>query len=95
MYGDKIPRDHCGRFRKGKPGGPGRPYGSLTRIKAPLGFLRDAVASSERYGEAALAHLIQTNPVRYFLLMVAIETGEFRVRRRGKSAAPDRHQQLG
>ena len=47
MYGDKIPRDHRGRFRRGKPGGPGRPYGSLTKIKAPLGFLRDAVANWE------------------------------------------------
>ena len=88
MYGDEIPRDHRGRFRRGKPGGPGRPYGSLTRINAPLGFLRDAVANWERYGEAALTHLIQTDPVRYFLLMVAIETGEFRVRRAAKALCP-------
>jgi len=84
MYGDVIPRDHRGRFRKGKPGGPGRPYGSLTKIKAPLDFLRDAVANWERHGEAALTHLRLTDPMRYFLLMVAIETGEFRVRRRAK-----------
>src|SRR6516162_308031 len=90
MYGDEIPRDHRGRFRKGKPGGPGN--GSLTKIKAPLGFLRDAVANWERDGEAALTHLRLTDPIRYFLLMVAIETGEFRVRRRAKSGAADRHQ---
>jgi hypothetical protein len=83
MYGDEIPRDHRGRFRKGKPGGPGRPYGSLTKIRAPLGFLRDAVADWERHGQAALTQLRLTNPARYFLLMVAIETGEFRVLRRG------------
>ena len=85
MYGDKIPRDHLGRFRKGKPGGPGRPYGSRTKIKAPLGFLRDAVANWERHGEAALTHLRLTDPVRYFLLMVAIETGEFRIQGRGRA----------
>jgi hypothetical protein len=50
-----------------------------------LGFLRDAVANWERYGEAALTHLSLTDPVRYFLLMVAIETGEFRIRRRGRA----------
>ena len=72
MYGDKIPRDQRGRFRKGKPGGPGRPYGSRTKIKAPLGFLRDAVANWERHGEAAITHLRLTDPMRYFLLMVAI-----------------------
>ena len=88
MYADEIPRDHRGRFRKGKPGGPGRPDRSLTKIKAPLGFLRDAVANWERHGEAALTRLRLTDPVRYFLLMVAIETGEFRVqRRRDKRAA--------
>jgi hypothetical protein len=80
MYGDEIPRDHRGRFRKGKPGGPGRPYGSLTKINAPLGG--DAVADWERHGEAAISRLRMTDPVRYFLLMVAIETGEFRVQRR-------------
>jgi hypothetical protein len=84
MCGDKIPRDQRGRFRKGKPGGPGRPYGSLTKIRAPLGFLRDAVANWERYGEAAITQLRLTDPMRYFLLMVAIETGEFRVQRRGR-----------
>jgi hypothetical protein len=61
MYRDEIPRDHRGRFRKGKPGGPGRPYGSLTKIKAPLGFLRDAVADWERRGEAALTQLRLTD----------------------------------
>jgi len=89
MYGDEIPRDHRGRFRKGKPGGPGRPYGSLTKVKAPLSFLRDAVADWERHGEAAISRLRLTDPMRYFLLMVAIETGEFRVqRRRDKRARP-------
>ena len=39
-----------------------------------MGFLRDAVANWERYGEAALTHLSRTDPVRYFLLMVAVET---------------------
>ena len=85
MYGDKIPRDHRGRFRRGKPGGPGRPYGSLTKIKAPLGFLRDAVANWEKYGEASLTQLRITDPARYFLPMVAIETGEFRIQRRGRA----------
>jgi hypothetical protein len=91
MYGDEIPRDRRGRFRKGKPGGPGRPYyGSLTKIKAPLGFLRDAVANWERHGEAALTRLRLTDPMRYFLFMVAIETDEFRVQRRGRAKGPDR-----
>jgi hypothetical protein len=62
---------------RASPAGPGRPYGSLTKIKAPLGFLRDAVANWERHGEAALTRLRLTDPMRYFLLMVAIETGEF------------------
>jgi hypothetical protein len=84
MYGDEIPRDHRGRFRKGELGG--RP---ALWEKAPLGFLRDAVANCERHGEAALTHLRLTDPMRYFLLMVAIETGEFRVqRRRDKRARP-------
>ena len=47
------------------------------------GFLRDAVANWERHGEAAITHLRLTDPMRYFLLMVAIETGEFRIQRRG------------
>lgn len=88
MSTDDIPRDNRGRFRRGKPGGPGRPFGSLTRISAPLGFFRDAVASWERHGEAALTQLRQTDPVRYFLLMVAIEAGEFRVSRRWRTKAP-------
>jgi hypothetical protein len=62
--GDEILRDHRGRFRKGKPGGPGRPYGSLTKIKAPLRFLRDAVADRERHGEAAISPLRPTDPMR-------------------------------
>jgi hypothetical protein len=62
----------------------GPPYGSLTKIKAPLGFLHDAVANRENYGEAALTHLRLTDPMQYFLLMVAIETGQFRIRRRAK-----------
>jgi hypothetical protein len=52
-----------------------------------LGFLRDAVANWEKYGEAAFTQLRLTDPMRYFLLMVAIETGEFRIRRRAKSAS--------
>jgi hypothetical protein len=72
---------------KPNPAGLGA-YGSLTKINAPLGFLRDAVADWERHGEAAISRLRMTDPVRYFLLMVAIETGEFRVqRRRDKRAA--------
>ncbi len=82
MSGDNIPRDRRGRFRPGKPGGPGRPFGSLTRVSAPLGFFRDVVADWEQHGKAAITQLSLTDPVRYFLLMLAIETGEFRVRRR-------------
>jgi hypothetical protein len=48
MTDDDIPGDDRGRFLRGKPGGPGRPRGSFTKIKAPLGFLRDAVANWER-----------------------------------------------
>jgi hypothetical protein len=55
----------------------------LTKLKAPLDFLRDAVTNWERHGEDALTQLKHTDPMRYFLLMVAIETGEFRIRRRG------------
>ncbi len=77
-----IPRDSRGRFRPGKPGGPGRPLGSLSRVGAPLAFFRDVVADWEQHGKAAIAQLCMTAPVRYFLLMLAIETGEFRVRRR-------------
>jgi hypothetical protein len=47
-----------------------------------LSFLRDAVADWERHGEAAISRLRLTDPMRYFLLMVAIETGEFRIHRR-------------
>jgi len=79
---DDILRDHRGRFLRGKLGGPGRPRGSFTKIKVPLGFLRDAVANWERYGEAAFTQLMRTDPLGYFHLMIAIETGEFRVRRR-------------
>jgi hypothetical protein len=87
MSSDDIPRDSRGRFRPGKPGGPGRPFGSLTRINAPLAFFRDVVADWEQHGRAAITQLVLTDPVRYFLLMRAIETGEFGVRRRrhGKS----------
>jgi len=79
---DDIPRDHRGRFLRGKFGGPGRPRGSFTKIKVPLGFLRDPVANWERCGEAAFTQLMRTDPLGYFHLMIAIETGEFRVRRR-------------
>jgi hypothetical protein len=66
-----------------------RPVGSLTPLKAPLGFFRDAVAIWEEHGEAALERLVLADPGRYFLLMVAMEAGDFRVRRsrRAKSAA--------
>ena len=54
MPGDDIPRDSRGRFRPDKPGGPGRPFGSLTRINAPLAFFRDVVADWEQHGKAAI-----------------------------------------
>jgi hypothetical protein len=79
---DNIPRDSRGRFRKGKPGGPGRPFGSLSRVKAPLAFFRDVVRNWEQHGEATLTQLILTDPARYVLLMSAIAAGDFRVRRR-------------
>jgi hypothetical protein len=79
---DDIPRDARGRFLCGKPGGPGRPFGSFTRISAPLDFFRDVVADWERHGDAAIRRLRLTDPVRYFLLLVAMETGVFRIRRR-------------
>lgn len=82
MSGDDIPRDRRGRFRPGKPGGPGRPFGSLTRINAPLAFFRDVVVDWEQHGKAAITQLRHTDPLRYFLLMLAIETDQFRVRRR-------------
>jgi hypothetical protein len=82
---DDIPRDGRGRFLRGKPGGPGRPRGSFTKIKVPLGFLRDAVANWERYGDAAFMQLMRTDPLRYFHLMIAIESGEFRVERRRRA----------
>ena len=88
MASNDIPRDNRGRFLRGKSGGPGRPVGSLTRIKAPPGFLSDVAANWERHGESALTHLRLTDPVRYFLLMVAIETGEFRITRRRRIKAP-------
>jgi hypothetical protein len=50
----------------------------LTKIKAPLDFLRDAVTNWERHGEAALTQLRHTDPMRNFLLMVAIETDDAR-----------------
>ncbi len=84
MSGD---RDSRGRFRPGKPGGPGRPFGSLTRVSAPLGFFRDVVADWEEHGQAALRQLCVNDPERYFLLMLAVETGEFRVRRRRRCGA--------
>ncbi len=82
MFADDIPRDSHGRFRPGKPGGPGRPFDSLSRINAPPAFFRDVVSDWEEHGQAALRQLCVTDPERYFLLMLAIETGEFRVRRR-------------
>jgi hypothetical protein len=46
------------------------------------------MANWEKYGEASLTQLRITDPARYFLPMVAIETGEFRIqRRRAQSAA--------
>ena len=83
-----IPRDDRGRFLRGKPGGPGRPFGSLTRINASPDFLCDVVANWERHGEAALTHLRLTDPARFFLLTVAVETGQFRVTRRRRIKAP-------
>jgi hypothetical protein len=85
MIGEDTPRDGRGRFLPGKPGGPGRPIGSFTRIKAPLGFLRDAVANWERNGDAAFTQLMLSDPIRYFFLMIAIETGEFRISRRRRA----------
>ncbi len=82
MIDDDIPRDSQGRFLRGKPGGPGRPRGSFNSIKVPLSFIRDAVANWERNGEAAFTRLMLTDPVKYFHLMIALETGEFRVLRR-------------
>ena len=91
MSSHDIPRDSRGRFQRGKPGGPGRLFGSLGRIEAPLAFFRDAVASWERYGEAVLTQLRLTDPARYFLLMIAIETGEFCVRRRRRAKGASGH----
>lgn len=88
MASDDIPRDDRGRFRRGKPGGPGRPFGGLTRINAPPDFLRDVVANWERHGSAALEQLCLSDPARYFLLMFAIDTGEFRITRRRRTKAP-------
>ena len=49
-YGDEIPRDRRGRFRKGKPGGPCRPYGRKHRwASSPT-----PMANWERHGEAPL-----------------------------------------
>jgi hypothetical protein len=68
---DDICRDSRGRFRKGNPGGPGRPFGSLSGVKAPLAFFRDVVRNWEQHGEATLTGLILTDPVRYAHLMSA------------------------
>jgi hypothetical protein len=87
---DNIPRDSRGRFRKGKPGGPGRPFGSLSGVKAPLAFFRDVVRNWEQYGEATLTQLVLTDPARYVMLMSAIAAGDFRVRRRRHGDGQDR-----
>ena len=88
MSSDDIPRDNRGRFLRDKSAGPGRPFGSLTRIKAPPSFLRDVMANWEQHGEAALTHLRLTDPMGFFLLTVAVETGEFRITRRRRTKAP-------
>jgi hypothetical protein len=54
----------------------------LSGVKAPLAFFHDVVRNWEQHGEATLTQLILTDPVRYILLMSAIEAGDFRVRRR-------------
>ena len=82
MASDDILRDYRGRFQRGKLGGPGRPVGSLSWIKAPPSFFRDAIATYERYGNAALEQLVRTDPARFFLIMIAIESGEIICRRR-------------
>lgn len=92
MSSDDIPRDNRGRFLRGKPGGPGRPFGSLTRFNAPPSFLRDVADNWERYGSAALAQLCLSDPARYFLLMLAINTGEFRITRRQRSGSRAKRQ---
>jgi hypothetical protein len=79
--------------RKGNPGGPRRPFGSLSGVKAPLAFLRDVVRYWDQYGEATLTQLILTDPVRYALLMSAIAAGDLRVRRRRHGDRQDRSAQ--